>query len=320
MLARVDLPFRRAYHPIGFQLQLATNSDDVLEAARECWSSYELEFTSEPIEMRVVVGAEGRLARRPSFRLYRHLMSIVSDACNSAAVDLGALFACIYVSRETAANHTAFRWFFLESIAYTLLAQRYVAPLHAATIARNRTGILLCGASGAGKSTLAFAAACAGWTFLSDDCTWLLADSSDATAIGKPHQVRFREDAPNLFPRLAAYAARERPNGKIGIELPMQAFPELPTALHCRLGAMVWLDRRRGVRPSIEPVEPVEAVRQMLNSSSYGKEVDMMHAKAAQRLLYLPACRLQYDALDDGLTLLSEFGETVGARAVGGAA
>ena len=320
MLSRVDLPLRRAYHPIGFQLQLATNSDDVLDAARECWSSYELEFNSEPMELRVVVGAEGRVARQPCFRIYRHLMSVVSDAHNSAAVDLGALVASIYVSKETASNHSLFRWFFLESIVYTLLAQRYVAPLHAATIARSRTGILLCGASGAGKSTLAFAAACAGWTFLSDDCTWLLADSSDATAIGKPHQVRFRADAPNLFPRLAEYSARERPNGKIGIELPMEAFPEIPTALHCRLGGMVWLDRRRAARPSIEPVEPIEAVRQILNSSSYGREVDTMHAKAAQRLLYLPACRLQYEALDDGLRLLAEFGATVGARAAGGTA
>ena len=300
-------------------MQLATNSEEVVAAADECWCDYELEFVSQPMEFRVVVGTEGRPARRPCFRLHRHLLSVVSDAHNSAAVDLSSLFACIYVSKETAADHNLLRWFFLESIAYTLLAQRYVAPLHAAAVARSRTGVLLCGASGAGKSTLAFGAACAGWTFLSDDCTWLLAGSSDATAIGKPHQVRFREDAAALFPQLAGYGARQRPSGKIGIEVPMSAFPEVRTALQVKLGGIVWLDRR-AVHPAIERVEPAEAIRQMLSSSSLGKEVDAMHVKAAQRLLHLPACRLRYEALADGLRLLSEFGAAVGARAAGGVA
>ena len=318
LLCRVDLPLRRAYHPAGFRLHLATNAPDVIDAADECWRDYELEFACEPMELRVVVEAEGGPASQPSFRLQRHLLSIVADAHNFASVDIGTQLACIHVSKETAADHNLFRWFFLEAIAYLLMAQRYVAPLHAASVARSGAGILLCGASGAGKSTLSFAAACAGWTFLADDCTWLLPGGSDAIAVGRPHQVRLRDDAPGLFPRLAGWGARERPNGKISIEVPTRAFPEIRTALRCRVGGLAWLDRRRGAWPAIRPLEPAEVVRQMLNSSSYGQEVDAMHERATRTLLDLPACRLQYESLEDGLRLLSEFGTAIGAGAASG--
>ena len=318
LLCHVDLPLRRAYHPAGFRLHLATNASDVIDAADECWRDYELEFACEPMELRVAVYAEGGPASQPCFRLQRNLLSIVSDAHNFAVIDFTTQLGCIYVSKETAADHNLFRWFFLEAIAYLLMAQRYVAPLHAASVARNGTGILLCGASGAGKSTLSFAAACAGWTYLSDDCTWLLAGGSDATAVGRPHQVRLRDDAPGLFPRLAGWGARERPNGKISIEVPTRAFSEIRTALRCRIGGLAWLDRRRGAPPAMRQVEPAEVVRQMLNSSSYGQEVDAMHERATRTLLDLPACRLQYEALDDGLRLLSEFGTAIGAGAASG--
>jgi len=287
----------------------------VIEAADECWRDYWPEFACDPIELRVLVEAEGGPASQPRYRLQRNLLSIVSDAHNFAVVDLSTQLASVYVSKETAADHDLLRWFFVEAIAYVLMAQRYVTPLHAASVARQGTCILLCGESGAGKSTLAFAAACAGWTFLSDDCTWLLAGDSDATAVGRPYHARFRDDAPGLFPRLGGYRARERPNGKIGIELPLRAFPEIRTALRCRIGGLAWLDRRSGAQPAIEPVETAEVARQVLNSASYGEAVDAMHERVARRLLNLPACRLRYESLDDGLRLLSEFETSIGAGA-----
>jgi len=321
LLCNVALPLHRAYHPVGFRLDLVTNARDIIDAADECWRDYGPEFACESMKFRVVVEPDGGPASQPSFRLQSSLLSIVSDAHNFAAVDLNALLACIHVTRETAADHSLLRWYFLEAIAYMLLAQRYVAPLHAASVARNGIGILLCGASGAGKSTLAFAAASNGWTFLSDDCTWLLAGSADPTALGRPHQVRFRDDAPDLFPRLAGYGACERPNGKIGIEVSTRAFPEIRTALRCRIGALALLDRSRRAQPAIVRAEPAALARQLLNSASYGERVDALHESAARRLLDLPACRLQYESLDDGLRLLSEFASCVGAgTASGGAA
>jgi hypothetical protein len=157
-------------------------------------------------------------------------------------------------------------------------------------VARAGGGILLCGPSGSGKSTLSFACARAGWTFVADDCTWLLVGSEDRIAIGKPHQVRFRDNAPVIFPELAGYATTSHPNRKLTIEVPLRAFPQIHTALRCPIRALAFLerrggnlDRRGGDWPRAEKLPPGEAVEELL-----------------------PSWRLHFDSLDDGLRLLSE--------------
>src|SRR5207249_2128617 len=111
--------------------------------------------------------------------------------------------------------------------------------------------------SGAGKSTLAYAYARAGWTYVSDDCVFLLPDSSSPVAIGRSRQARLRTDAPGLFPELEGFAARAGVTGKISLEVPMRAFPEIRTAPRIGIASMVFLDRRPG-RAHIEPMNPDE--------------------------------------------------------------
>jgi hypothetical protein len=180
---RVDLPLTGSFFPLGFRVEIATNSRDVLEAAAASWGGYAPEYPYPPVELRVMVQPSGDLAPEPVFRNQRRLFSIVADRDNFACYESGSLFGYCFVSQKTAANHAWFRYFFLETMAYMLLAQRWVMPLHAACVARGETGVLLCGLSGAGKSTLAWACARAGWTYVTDDGTWLLTDR-------RPHRAR----------------------------------------------------------------------------------------------------------------------------------
>ena len=306
LLRDIDLPLTAAYYPLGVRLNIATNSPEVLEAAAECWGGCRQELAYAPLEFRVIVQPEGGLATPPAFRSQGHLYAIVSDAHNFALADLQSLFAAVFVSGQTAADHARLRWFFVEAIAHALLSQRYVVPLHAACVARNGSGILLCGASGAGKSTLSFACARAGWTFVSDDCTFLLADADDRMAIGNPHQARFRDDAANLFSELAGHTAQSHPNGKLSIEVPMAAFPEIRTAARCPINGVVLLDRRSGSAPCAEALSPALVAGRLLEDGpSYGEEVTARHETAVRRLLGVPTYRLQYDAMDDAVGLLS---------------
>ena len=315
LLRDIDLPLTGTFFPAGFRLNIATNSRDVLEAAEECWRHYKPEFECQPMEFRVVVEPHGGPAPLPRPRAQGHIFSMVSDADNHAVVDSQGWFACFYLSEETAADHARLRWYYVESMAYTLLAHRYVVPLHAACVAHHGAGILLCGPSGAGKSTVSFACARAGWTFLSDDCTFLKTDSDDRIAIGQPHLARFRDDLRSVFPELAGYAASARPGGKLSLEVPLSDFPQIRTASRCPIRALFVLDRGSGVRPRAVRLPPGELAEQLFaDNCTYGAEVDAMHERAIRRLQDLPSWRLHYESPGDALRLLSEVVLTEGIK------
>jgi hypothetical protein len=307
LLCDFDLALSGTFHPAGFPLHVATNSRDVLEAAAESWAPFPREFDTPPMEFRVVVEPDGDLAGEPRFRKQRHLLSFVSDAHNFATGDSLTLAASFHLSQATAADHAGLRWFYLEAMAYMLLTQRYVASVHAACVMRNGSGILICGKSAAGKSTLSFACARARFTFVSDDCTWLLAGSEDRVAIGKPHQVRFRHDVARHFPELAGYLSSVRPNGKRSIEVPTNLFPAIRTAGRCPLRCLVFLDRESKGPARIEPMPSAEAEALLLaDMPSYGAEVNATHERTIRNLTVLPAWHLRYRTLEDAVRLLSE--------------
>jgi hypothetical protein len=98
------LPFRGTFHPMGFLLHVYTNSQDVLDAARESWSHYPVrEYPCDAMEFRVLVAPEGELAGTPTHRAYWNLYSVVSGPDNFASLDLEALRGTIFISARTAA-------------------------------------------------------------------------------------------------------------------------------------------------------------------------------------------------------------------------
>jgi hypothetical protein len=279
----------------------------VLEAAAESWGMYTApEFDTAPIELRFVVQPEGELTSVPAFRSQGPHLAIVADRHNFAMLDAHSLAGFGFVSRKTVDDRGAFRYHFLEAAVYFLLSQRYVVPMHAACVARDGRGVLLCGVSGAGKSTLAFACARAGWTYVADDCTWLLPDTDDCMAIGKSHVVRFREDGPRLFPELASYTARVR-NSKLTIEVPTGDFPSIGTSRRCGVERLVLLDRCAGAAPGMRRVSSREVVESLMNDMpTYEDAVNAMNVRTVARLAKVPAFCMRYESLQDGLRMLGE--------------
>ncbi len=307
LLCDLELAHSAMFYPAGFPLHIATNSRHVLEAAAEAWQPFHREFDTPALKFRVVVEPGGERGAEPAFRMQDHLLSFVSDAQNFAAGDRLTMSAAFHLSAATAADHSFLRWFYLESMAYMLLTQRYVVSVHAACVESRGAGILLCGRSGAGKSTVAFACAQAGFTYVSDDCTWMLTGARELTAIGKPHVVRFRQDVARHFPELASHFASAHPNGKMSIEVPTNLFPGVRTAARCPVRFLAILDRGGEGRARRERMAPEDVAASLLaEMPSYGAEVNAIHEKTIGDLALLPAWRVHFHHLEDAVRLLTE--------------
>ena len=246
VLSAFELPLRQTFYPFGFPLVLETNSADVMAAATEGWCPFEQMFDEEPVRMSlgVLEGGGDALPLDAVVRSREHMMSIVADHENFVVCDFNSGFAFGWVTPSTAADHPLLRYRFLIAAAATLLVQRAFAILHGALVVRNGKGVMLAGDSFAGKSTLAYACARAGWTYVSDDSVHLVRGRNDRYALGNPYSIRFRRDAPELFPELADRLVTIRPNGKVAIELFTRDL-EMAIAPGCTIDHVVYLNRDR---------------------------------------------------------------------------
>jgi hypothetical protein len=260
-LRETPLEHRCIYYPLGFPLQLKTNSVEALKTAQATWGGRPQAFAKSPLKLRVIVESGGRHPPIPVYRGQSHLMSIVSDQENFATCDYTRNFAFCRLNQAAVDDPSFVSYYFLEAIANFALTQLHLTPVHAACVVRNRRGVLLSGASGAGKTTLAYFCAKKGWTYVSDNESWLVR-SGGRQLLGNPRRIRFRESATDLFPELKGQQAAPHANGKMSIEVCPDG---LETAYQCDAERVVFLARQSGAPTSLRPVRSEVALEHFLS-------------------------------------------------------
>ncbi len=260
-LRETPLEHRCIYYPLGFPLQLKTNSLEVLNAAEATWGGRPQAFAKPPFELRLIVDAGEAHPPNPVYRGQEHLMSIVSDSENFAVCDYTRKFAFCRLNTAAVHDQSFVSYYFLEAIANFALTQLYLTPVHAACVARRGQGVLLSGASGAGKTTLAYFCAKKGWTYVSDNESWLVR-SGGRVLLGNPRRIRFRESAIDLFPELKGQQAAQHPNGKMSIEVSPNG---LETADQCNVERVVFLARQSGAPTTLHGIRSGEALEHFLS-------------------------------------------------------
>jgi hypothetical protein len=296
--------------PLGFPLELATNSEAVMAAARDTWGGFRPLFPGVPVSLTLTVTEheEDRLPSRPKFRSQGHLLSIVCDSRNQVICDLSRGCAFGWVTRRVAEQQDFLRLRILESSVMTILVNSHLAPIHGALVARRGTGFLLCGESFAGKSTLSYACARSGWTLICDDGTFLLRNQSGREAIGNPTSVRFREDGRFLFPELERFRVARRPNGELGLEVPTSELP-IATAHSCSIDHVIFLRRSAAGRARVESYKKSNALEWFERAARYGpKECQDSQREAYRRLADAGMWELHYSDLDEAVRLLDRMG------------
>jgi hypothetical protein len=308
MLYDAPLSTRRMFYPLGFSLEVVSNSPDIHRAAQASWGDFRRRFTAPPLRMEIGVHGSGnsRTIMPPVFRGRGQLASIVSDPHNLAVCDMSRGFAYGWFTPELVRDPEFLRFHFFSAMVYNfLLAPRHFTIVHAAFVALDGEGVLLCGDAGAGKSSLAYACARRGWTFLSDDASFLLRRSKDRHVIGNPHLIRFRESAKELFPELRTRLAKRRPSGKMSIELRTADLPGFRTAAECRVSKIVFLNRGANASAELRPYSRRGAFAKLAEVLCYGEPRVRKEQRASLRnLLSAGVQELCYRDLDAAVARL----------------
>jgi hypothetical protein len=306
-LSATPLHLQATFYPLGFPLSIRTNSEQVMKAAEKTWGEFERLFAIEPITMNIGVTDGGAAACPPApvCRIREHLCSNIADGENFAISDYKQGFSLIWVNRTTLDHEGYFRYFFLESAAMGQIANRHAWGIHAACVELDGEGVLLCGDSGAGKSTLSYACSRAGWTFISDDGSYLVDGRDDRLIVGNCTQARFRPPSERFFPELRGAAITQRvDSSKPSIEFATASSKGIVTCGSSRISNIVFLNRNTDEHELTS--FPAEVARMyLLQSASSVPEQRRRQVVMFDHLLGASIFELHYTDLDWAVERLS---------------
>jgi hypothetical protein len=305
LLCKMELPLRGVFYPLGFAVEISTNSQAVLDAARESWKDLSQRHSSPMLRIGIAItpGESGDCPPSPVVRAHRQLLTIVANPENQAVCDLGAGYAYAWLTQDTLLHRSYLRHHYIEAVAFILISNSYATAIQAACVSRHGRGMLFCGDSGAGKSTLAYACARAGWTYTSDDACYLLRATGQPRVAGNSRQIRFRPSALDLFPELRGRAMTLRAEGEPSIEVRTE-LPGLVTADEAPIDYVVFLNRQTSAGVDLVPFSRTAAMRRFHQSLFPEDEVQQLRAAALQRLSTAEVFELRYRDLQQAVDRL----------------
>ena len=295
-----ELSLRCMFYPLGFPTLLRTNSPEILSQFQDLWSIFEKQFDTKPIrvDVQVVEGGSAPCPPAPVVSIAQPLVIGIADPENYSIMDLDRNTTLITLSRATLRHVSYLRYFMLESSPLCHIATRYATPVHGGCVAFNGRGMLLCGDSGAGKSSLSYACARAGWTYITDDASYVLNEGKDRLVTGNCHRIRFRPSAAELFPEVEGLEITPRATGKPSIEMPTACFPQMACAPTAQVDFVVFLNRRRRGSPKLVTYRG-DVARYYMRQALYGSAESLTAQYAAtDRMLTAEVFELQYSDLD----------------------
>ena len=310
---RCDEPLmlRSVFYPLGFAVEILTNDSAVLQAASAAWSHLQPRRMTATLQIKIAVHGTSSTPTPPAPQPWMQgaLLGLVADEDNHAFLNLALGTTFARVSRAAVSNALYFRYHFLESLALVLISSMYAPALHAACVSRYGRGLLLCGRSGAGKSTLSYACARAGFTYTSDDSSYLILDSLGGPAAriaGDSRKFRFRPETRELFPELRQRELTPRLEGKPSIVVPASDLSGLITADETAIHDILLLKRAPIATATLVPIATTEALATLEESLYPVGEIRTQHIAAVRRLSSLNAFEFHYSGLDDAVRILDQ--------------
>ena len=265
-LSQDNLPLGARFFVAGSIWNVRSNSHEILQAMQEMFDQVGGEQQAD-LHLRFHVDFTVNNAPRwskPHFRALDHLYFATYGPCDSMLVD--QLSRRVIGSFSPAVAHDLRYW--KQTVLPVLLgivsASIGVTPVHCACVVKSGSGLLLGGESGAGKSTLALSLSRNGFSYLSDDCTYLSRTGTGMRAWGLPTPVKLLPDAVNYFPELVSLDPVLSLNEEWALNVDPTEISNVERCLSCAPQWLVFLERKVDSPPVIKPLGSSEAASRLV--------------------------------------------------------
>jgi hypothetical protein len=305
VILNLPLTYSAVYYPLGFAVEVITNEERTLAIVDEFWGGLRQLHPHPALQVQIEVreGGPDECPPAPVIRQQKNLFTVVADGDNHAVCDLTHGFSLVWLNYSALQYRKYLCYHFIETAASILITNLYTTAIHAACVSRYGHGMLLSGDSGAGKSSLSYACARAGWTYTSDDGSFLLRDSDRSRVVGDCRKIRFRPSAKDLFPELHGYELTPRVQGKPSIEIPTSKL-QLITSEQAIVRSIVFLNRQPMAFAELQPLPPGTAIRRFQNSLGAIDEFREQRIASLQQFSGVDAYELRYSTLQSAIDRL----------------
>ncbi len=262
-----NLPLAARFLVAGSVWDLRSNSEEILQDMQETFDQVDGEQQAD-LHLRFHVDFSVSNAPRwstPHFRALDHLYYATYGPCDSMLAD--QLNRRVIGSFSPALSRDVLYW--KQTVLPILLgivsASIGVTPVHCACVVKAGSGLLLGGESGAGKSTTALSLARNGFSYLSDDCTYLSRTGAEMRAWGLPTLVKLLPEAVRHFPGLVSPDPVLTLNGEWALNVDPTEISNVERCLDCAPRWLVFLERKVDSPSVIKPLSSTEAASRLVS-------------------------------------------------------
>ena len=219
---RIDqtaLLHERVLYFAGARCELRTNYA-ALANMLDRFASQECNGVANTFSMQIQVNEEAvEPEGAPHFRGLHHIVIASFGQSNVFVFDLLRKNLSAYVSAAVACEVQFWKEKLIPITLGVLGATMGLLPVHCACLSLDGEGLLVAGVSGAGKSTLSVAMSQVGFTFVSDDWTYISDQCGRIIAHGTSAPVKLLPDAVKHFRTLEDLSLRTSMNGELAYEV-----------------------------------------------------------------------------------------------------
>jgi hypothetical protein len=292
------LAYGKELHFAGVACDLVTNSIELRALLNEL--SYTAVIpTGSRFSMRIRVNESStQPIESPHFRGLRHVVTASFGIGNLFIFDILRCRVSASISAIAAKDVRFWREKLIPISLGVLGAAMGLVPMHCACLEKDGDGLLIAGLSGAGKSTLSVALSQNGFSYVSDDWTYMSRQSTSLLAFGTAAPVKLLPDATNHFPNLARYDLQRSMNGELAYEVDITEAFSVHVEKACEPRWLIFLERTSYSEVQFVPVAS-DLARSYLDSSVERLPIELSEASAMRDLTLdvisgLPCWRLRY--------------------------